>query len=53
MNKGVFLGPDERNVEGFAAHWSEISDRTGDFVPQSGAEQSAAILTLIQKAMQG
>lgn len=53
MNKGVFLGPDERNVEGFAAHWSAISDRTGDFVPQSGAEQSQAILGLIQKAMQG
>ena len=53
MNPGVFLGPDERTVEGFAANWSKISDRTGDFVPQSGAEQSGAILALIQKAMQG
>ncbi len=53
MNPGVFLGAEERTVEGFAANWDKISDRTGDFVPQSGAEQSAAILTLIQKAMQG
>ena len=53
MNKGVFLRADERTVEGFAAHWDKISDRTGDFVPQSGAEQSAAILTLIQQAMKG
>jgi NAD(P)-dependent dehydrogenase (short-subunit alcohol dehydrogenase family) len=53
MNKGVFLGADERNVEGFAANWDKISDRTGDFVPQSGAEQSGSILTLIQNAMKG
>ena len=53
MNKGVFLGADERTVEGFAANWDKISDRTGDFVPQSGAEQSGAILALIQKGMQG
>ena len=53
MNPGVFLGPDERTVEGFAAQWDKISDRTGDFVPQSGAEQSGAILKLIQKGMQG
>jgi NAD(P)-dependent dehydrogenase (short-subunit alcohol dehydrogenase family) len=53
MNKGVFLGPDERTVEGFAANWDKISDRAGDFVPQSGAEQSGAILALIQKGMAG
>ena len=53
MNPGVFLGAEERTVEGFAANWDKISDRTGDFVPQSGAEQSGAILALIQKGMQG
>ena len=53
MNPGVFLGAEERTVEGFAANWDKISDRTGDFVPQSGAEQSGAILKLIQKGMQG
>ena len=53
MNPGVFLDAGERTVEGFAANWSRISDRANDFVPQSGAEQSAAILTLIQKAMKG
>jgi NAD(P)-dependent dehydrogenase (short-subunit alcohol dehydrogenase family) len=49
MNKGVMLTGDERSVEGFAAHWAEISDRTGDFVPQSGAEQSQVILSQLMK----
>jgi NAD(P)-dependent dehydrogenase (short-subunit alcohol dehydrogenase family) len=53
MNKGVVLPADERNVEGFAAHWAQISDRTGDFVPQSGAEQSQVILGQLQAAMKG
>ena len=51
MNQGVLLPPEERTVEGFAAHWDQISDRTGDFVPQSGAEQSQAILVQLQAAM--
>jgi NAD(P)-dependent dehydrogenase (short-subunit alcohol dehydrogenase family) len=49
MNKGVMLTGDDRSVEGFAAHWAEISDRTGDFVPQSGAEQSQVILSQLMK----
>jgi NAD(P)-dependent dehydrogenase (short-subunit alcohol dehydrogenase family) len=49
MNKGVMLTGDERSVEGFAAHWAEISDRTDDFVPQSGAEQSQVILGQLMK----
>ncbi len=53
MNKGVVLTGDDRSVEGFAAHWAQISDRTGDFVPQSGAEQSQVILGLLQAAMKG
>ena len=53
MNKGVMLGPDERTVEGFAANWDKISDRTGDFVPQSGAEQSQVIIGQLQAAMKG
>ncbi len=53
MNKGVLLPPAERTVEGFAANWDKISDRAGDFVPQSGAEQSAVIIAQLQAAMKG
>jgi hypothetical protein len=53
MNKGALLPPAERTVEGFAAHWAQISDRTGDFVPQSGAEQSQVIIGQLQAAMKG
>ncbi|MET0178898.1 MAG: SDR family NAD(P)-dependent oxidoreductase [Novosphingobium sp.] len=49
MNSGVFLPAEERTVEGVAAHWAEIADRSGDFVPQSGMEQSAAMLAAMQK----
>jgi NAD(P)-dependent dehydrogenase (short-subunit alcohol dehydrogenase family) len=52
MNPGVFLKAEDRTVEGFAANWDKISDRAGDFVPQSGSEQSQAILSLMQKTMQ-
>ena len=53
MNPPVFLGEDDRTVEGFAANWARISDRTGDFVPQSGSEQSQAILSVLQTALKG
>jgi NAD(P)-dependent dehydrogenase (short-subunit alcohol dehydrogenase family) len=53
MNKGVVLAPRDRNVEGFAAVWDRISDRSGDFVPASGSEQSAVILAQLQAAMKG
>ena len=51
MNPPVILGEADRTVEGFAANWGRISDRTGDFVPQSGSEQSQAILAAMQAAM--
>ena len=45
-------GPDgERTVEGFAAHWDEISAQTNLRSPNSGAEQSGAILKAMQKVM--
>ena len=50
MNPPVILPSEDRTVEGFAANWSRISDRTGDFVPQSGSEQSQAILMAMQAA---
>jgi NAD(P)-dependent dehydrogenase (short-subunit alcohol dehydrogenase family) len=48
MMKGVLLPEAERTPEGIAAHWAEITDRTGETVPQSGGEQSMAILKLLQ-----
>jgi len=50
MNQPVILSPAECTVEGFAANWDRISDRTGDFVPQSGTEQSHAILAAMAAA---
>ncbi|MBD3728827.1 MAG: SDR family NAD(P)-dependent oxidoreductase [Sphingomonadales bacterium] len=49
MNPPVVLGPEEMNVEGFAAHWDEISRRENTFVPQSGAEQGGAVLKALQE----
>ena len=53
MNPPVFLTDGERTVEGFAANWGRISDRTGDYVPQSGSEQSQSILSVLQAALKG
>ncbi|WP_068074948.1 SDR family NAD(P)-dependent oxidoreductase [Novosphingobium lentum] len=53
MNEPTFLAPADRTVEGVAAAWSKIADRSSDFVPASGSEQSGAIVALIQKAMAG
>jgi hypothetical protein len=50
MNEPVILPDGERTVEGFAAHWDQISKREGDFVPQSGTEQTGHVLAAIQKA---
>jgi len=44
MTKGVLLGADERNPEGVAARIGEITDRTGETVPQTGAEQSGLVM---------
>jgi NAD(P)-dependent dehydrogenase (short-subunit alcohol dehydrogenase family) len=51
MNDAVWLPEDERTVEGFAAHWTEISAQTNLVAPNSGAEQSGAILKAMQKVM--
>ncbi len=50
MNEGVLLAPDQRTVEGFAAQWDMISDRTGDTVIQNGIEQAMHAMGLLQKA---
>ncbi|MFO1240156.1 MAG: SDR family NAD(P)-dependent oxidoreductase [Sphingomonadaceae bacterium] len=48
LTRGVALSEDERTVEGVAAHWAEIIDRTGEIVPQSGSEQSMAAINRLQ-----
>ena len=49
MNDAVWLPEGERTVEGFAANWDKISEFSNLKAPQSGAEQSGAILTAMQK----
>ncbi len=51
MNQGVVLPEDQRNVEGFAAAWDRINDRTGDAPVQNGMEQSAHAMEMLQKTM--
>ena len=53
MNDPVILPDDQRDVEGFAAHWEQISDRSGDSVPVSGMEQTQRVMNQIQKAQSG
>ncbi len=48
MTTGIMLPPDERTPEGIAAHWSRITDRAGETVPQSAIEQSMTIISKLQ-----
>lgn len=43
LTPGVLLPADDRTPEAVAALWDRIIDRTGEVVPQSGAEQSMLI----------
>ena len=49
LTPGAALAPDDRTAEGVAAAWAQIIDRTGEIVPQSGAEQSQAIVAAMSK----
>ena len=49
LTRGVALHGEDLSPEGVAAHWAAIADRTGEIVPQSGAEQAMSIL----KALNG
>ncbi|TMM50366.1 SDR family NAD(P)-dependent oxidoreductase [Qipengyuania marisflavi] len=51
MNDAVWLKEEERTVEGFAANWEEISAQNNLRAPNSGSEQSGAILTAMQKVL--
>ena len=53
MNDAVWLPESERTVEGFAAHWNEISSFTNLAAPQSGSDQAMAIMKAMQKKLQG
>jgi hypothetical protein len=48
LTQGKLLSGDDLSPEGVAAHWSAITDRTGELTPQSGSEQSLSILKLLQ-----
>jgi NAD(P)-dependent dehydrogenase (short-subunit alcohol dehydrogenase family) len=48
LTHGIILPESERTPEGVAAHWAEITDRTGETVPQSGSEQSLAVMARMQ-----
>jgi len=53
MNDAVWLPEAERTVEGFAANWDKINAQTNLVAPQSGSEQSAAILKAMQEVTGG
>lgn len=48
MNDAVWLQDGERTVEGFADRWEDINSFTNLVAPQSGSEQSGAILKAMQ-----
>ena len=48
LTPGKLLKGDDLSVEGVAANWDAITDRSGEIVPQSGAEQSMLIGKLLQ-----
>ncbi len=48
LTPGKLLKGDDLSPEGVAAHWAAISDRTGEIVPQMGAEQSMMIGRALQ-----
>ena len=49
LTPGYALPEGRRTPEEVAANWDKVTDRTGEIVPQSGAEQAMTIL----KALQG
>jgi NAD(P)-dependent dehydrogenase (short-subunit alcohol dehydrogenase family) len=49
LTPGVALPEEARTVEGVAANWEKIIDRSGETVPQSGAEQAMVILQTLQR----
>ncbi|MCC7394800.1 MAG: SDR family NAD(P)-dependent oxidoreductase [Sphingomonadaceae bacterium] len=48
MTHGAKLPEDARTPEGVAALYTEMTDRAGESVPQTGAEQSGLVMRLLQ-----
>lgn len=48
LTQGVRLQGEELSPEGIAAHWEQITDRTGEIVPKSGGEQAQTIFKKLQ-----
>ena len=48
LTPGVALPEGRRTVEEVAANWDRIADRSGEIIPQSGAEQAMVILKTLQ-----
>jgi NAD(P)-dependent dehydrogenase (short-subunit alcohol dehydrogenase family) len=48
LTPGARLDGDDLSPEGVTAHWDEITDRTGEIVPKSGAEQAMLIGAKLQ-----
>ena len=49
LTPGVALPADQRTPEGIAANWAAIISRDGEIVPQTGGEQSAAVMAALGK----
>lgn len=49
MTPGTVLPEDQRTPEGIAAAWQQITDRAGEWVPQSGVAQSLALMNMLNK----
>ena len=49
LTQGALLTGDDLSPEGVAAHWGEITDRSDEIVPNSGAEQSMLIGKKLQR----
>jgi NAD(P)-dependent dehydrogenase (short-subunit alcohol dehydrogenase family) len=48
LTRGALLTGDDLSPEGVAAQWAAITDRTGETVPKTGAEQAMTIGALLQ-----
>lgn len=49
LTQGVALKGDDLSPEGIAAHWAQITDRTGEIVPDSGSAQAMLIGKKLQE----
>jgi NAD(P)-dependent dehydrogenase (short-subunit alcohol dehydrogenase family) len=49
LTRGAALPEDSATPEAVAANWAKITDREGEIVPQSGAEQAMTILQRLQE----